>query len=103
MSKIEILDTIYPDELDYIYQQEKTGEIKRYQEMYNELIAGLLGNSFYKDEDKMCQDWFKSIVKSINDLQGTKKKETNQPKTKEDISRELDKLRGLQQKGKRLK
>lgn len=98
MSKREILDTVYPDEIELIYQQEKNNEIKRYQNMYNELIAGLLANSFYKDEGDMCQDWFKSIVESMNELQGDKKEESKQPRTKEDITRELDKLRGLQKR-----
>jgi len=103
MSKRDILESIYIDEVSYIYEQEKVNEIKRYQGMYNELISGLLANSFYKDEDKMCQGWFKSVVESINELQGDKKEESKKPRSKEDIVRELDKLRGLQQKAKRVK
>lgn len=95
MSKNEILTQVYPDEIEYIYDQERTKEIRRVEGMYNQLIAGLLGNSFYKDEDNITQNWFQSVAEMFDRLNPSDKESKQEPKSEEEVKSELDKLRGL--------
>ena len=66
MTKKEILTEIYPDELDYIFEEMKLRELKRYEGYYNELMAGLIGNT--KEGDNTIPNYFNEINNAIKKL-----------------------------------
>ena len=93
MSKREILEDIYPDELPAIFSEMKNEELKRYQGYYNELVAGIIGHT--KENDNTVNNYINSVVETIKKLNEEEKVEDTTPATPEEIKERLGAFTGV--------
>lgn len=96
MTKKEVLKDIYPDELPFIFEEMKDEELKQYEEYYNQLIAGLMGN--VKDKNNQLSNYMSGITQTIKQLKNDKdfeeEKEKKEPDSVDDIKDKLSNFMG---------
>mgnify|MGYP001428706323 CR=1 FL=1 len=94
MSKSEVLEQIYPDELEYIFKKKREKEIQRYEGYQHLMIAVAAG---FGAETENGESLYKVYSEQLNDiieqLKGTEVEEKEY--TPEDVDRELEKLKGF--------
>lgn len=98
MSKKEVLEQIYPDELDYIFRKKRDKEIQRYEGYRHTMIAVAAGFGGKTEDDKPLFEVYNQYLDEIIDqLQGNEKpvEEEKKEYTPEDLGNELNKLQGL--------
>lgn len=97
MSKKEVLEQVYPDELEYIFRKKREKEIQRYEGYRNVMIAIAAGfGAETEDGESLYKIYNQQLDEIIEELKGTREYEGEKEYTPEDIDKELDKLRGLQ-------
>lgn len=97
MSKKEVLEQVYPDELEYIFKKKKEKEIQRYESYKHTMIAVAAGfGAETKDGESLYKIYNQQLNEIIDQLQGKGESEPEKKKyTPKDIDKELDKLKGL--------
>ncbi len=97
MSKKEVLEDIYPEELDYIYQKKKEKELNKYEGYRHQLLSVMAGSGAKTESgDSLFSLYMKELNDKIDILENKDKPVVNKHYTPETIDKELDKLRGLQ-------
>ncbi len=74
MTKKQVLEDIYPDELEFIFDRMRLKELKRYEDYYNEIIASF----FVFGGGDAAKDYFEKIIARIKIL-SQDKKELSEP------------------------
>lgn len=96
MSKNEVLEQVYPDELEYIFRKKREKEIQRYEGYRHMMIAIAAGfGAKTEDDESLYEIYNRQLDQIIDELKGTDGPEEKEY-TPEDIDKELDKLRRLQ-------
>lgn len=94
MSKSEVLEQIYPDELEYIFKKKREREIRRFESYQHLMIAVAAG---FGAETENGESLYKVYSEQLNDiieqLKGTEVEEKEY--VPEDVDRELEKLKGF--------
>lgn len=97
MSKNEVLEQVYPDELEYIFKKKREKEIQRYECYRHMMIAIAAGfGAETEDGESLYKIYNQQLDEIIEELKGTREYEGEKKYTPEDIDRELEKLKGLQ-------
>lgn len=97
MSKNEVLEQVYPDELEYIFKKKREKEIQRYEGYRHMMIAIAAGfGAETEDGESLYKIYNQQLDEIIEELKGTGEYEGEKKYTPEDIDRELEKLKGLQ-------
>ncbi|MCF8002443.1 MAG: hypothetical protein K9K76_11395 [Halanaerobiales bacterium] len=128
MSKKEVLEQVYPDELEYIFEKKKEKELKRYMGYMNQIMAVTAGfgggdaakeyvenikeaieelsDNKKKEESSNINDWYSEYKKLQNKENRTaeEQRRINRLKDKMDnhIDNEINKLKGLHTKQKQI-
>jgi len=98
MSKNEVLEQVYPDELEYIFRKKREKEIQRYEGYRHMMIAIAAGfGAETEDGESLYKIYNQQLDEIIEELKGTREYEGEKKYTPEDIDRELEKLKGLQE------
>lgn len=98
MSKKEVLEQVYPDELEYIFRKKREKEIQRYEGYQHLMIAVAAGfGAETEDGESLYKIYNQQLDEIIEELKGTREYEGEKKYTPEDIDRELEKLKGLQE------
>lgn len=94
MSKKEVLEQIYPDELEYIFRKKQEREIRRFESYQHLMIAVAAG---FGAETENGESLYKVYSEQLNDiieqLKGTEVEEKEY--VPEDVDREIEKLKGF--------
>ncbi|SDM21028.1 hypothetical protein [Halarsenatibacter silvermanii] len=90
MSKKEVLEDVYPDELEYIFEEMRREECRRYMDYYNQLAAGMVGQT--KKDDRTIEKYIEEIIKEIKELSDSPgaPDEKAGPDDPEEIKRKLE-------------
>jgi len=94
MSKSEVLEQIYPDELEYIFRKKQERETRRFESYQHLMIAIAAG---FGAETENGESLYKVYSEQLNDiieqLKGTEVE--GKEYTPEEVDRELEKLKGF--------
>lgn len=96
MSKKEVLEQVYPDELEIIFERKRQQEIQRYEDYRHTMIAVAAGFGGKTEDGKtLFEIYNKQIDDVINQLENGNQDYEEKEYTVETVDQELDKLRGL--------
>lgn len=96
MSKKEVLEQVYPDELEIIFERKRQQEIQRYEDYRHTMIAIAAGFGGKTEDGKtLFEIYNKQIDDVINQLENGNQDYEEKEYTVETVDQELDKLRGL--------
>ena len=96
MSKSEVLEQVYPDELDYIFEQGRIKEIQR--------LEGYITQMHSFGSGKSSEKWFERIVERYNTLTDAAPDKPQEPEEDpierlKQLKRKIDKTRKTKRKG----
>jgi hypothetical protein len=100
MSKKDVLDQVYPDELEYIFRKKKDQEIQRLEKYKHTMIAIAAGfGSKTESGESLFKIYNEEITKAIDNLKNNSQDNRSEKEyTEEYINEQFEKLRMLQGK-----
>lgn len=99
MSKERVLTEVYPDEIEFIFENRRNKEIKRYEDHRYTMIAVAAGMGAKTKDDKSLYEVLNhhldEIIEKLNNVEKTDTEPEEKEYTVEHIDKELDKLKGI--------